>query len=206
MKSKSLKTFSTILLGLIINTTLLKAQLACTNPDPDQIIAGERFCTPPGVSVTASESPSFCKGSSVVPIPATSACHLPWEKNVTAITGTTAQNCSAPESGTYSIDVSNSCGGAASDEFIVTLNKKPLAASSPSGTASMRPGDVIGLIINTGNHPAYQWKKNGIEIPGATNSAFVVTTAGTYKVAVTTTGCSNTSKVTTRIYCPPQCE
>src|SRR5438067_2173263 len=36
MKTKSLKTFSTMLLGLIMNAALLKAQIIYTNVDPDQ--------------------------------------------------------------------------------------------------------------------------------------------------------------------------
>jgi len=80
-----------------------------------------------------------------------------------------------------------------------TCSKKPKATITPSGIVSMCAGSITTLSANSGNNHSYQWKKNGSNISGATNSALIVTESGKYKVTITNTntGCSKTSKVTT---------
>jgi hypothetical protein len=52
---------------------------------------------------------------------------------------------------------------------------------------------------NSGNTLKYQWKKNNVNISGATNKNFTATTAGDYKVKVTDTlnNCYKTSGIKT---------
>lgn len=170
------------------------------NSKPDSsILAGQTSCTIPSTLITASGNLAFCKGGSVELSADNSASQFQWSKDGAEISGATNNTYPADESGTYTCDVTNSCATIASDSVVVTVNKKPKATVTPSGIVNMCAGDTTNLLANTGNNLAYQWKKNGSNISGATNSTFDVTFAGDYKVKVTNTntGCSKTSKETT---------
>jgi hypothetical protein len=73
----------------------------------------------------------------------------------------------------------------------------PPATITPSGTVTAcSPGTVL-LTANTGTGYIYQWKLNGMDIPGATLSTFTTTTSANYTIVVTENGCSQTSAATT---------
>jgi len=60
---------------------------------------------------------------------------------------------------------------------------------SPSGSVTFCPGENVLLTASPGT--AYQWKKNGVSISGATLSSYSATAGGQYCCVVTTTGCGN---------------
>jgi hypothetical protein len=70
-------------------------------------------------------------------------------------------------------------------------------ASTPTITASgatvFCTGGSVVLSTGTGSGYTYQWKRNGTNISGATTSSYTVSTAGTYTIVVSASGCSNTS-------------
>ncbi|HKR04899.1 MAG TPA: T9SS type A sorting domain-containing protein, partial [Bacteroidia bacterium] len=73
----------------------------------------------------------------------------------------------------------------------------PAAAITASGPTSFCSGDSVELNALMAANRSYQWKKNSVIIPGATNSDYTATVGGTYKVTVTNTltGCVRTSAV-----------
>ncbi len=73
----------------------------------------------------------------------------------------------------------------------------PPASISPSGSATFCSGTSIILNANTGTGLTYQWKNNGTNISGATNSAYTATAAGSYTVVVTNPCGSATSSAVT---------
>src|SRR6185295_16784610 len=80
--------------------------------------------------------------------------------------------------------------------FSKTLNcTPPGAAITPAGTSSFCTGDSAVLNTIFAANRAYQWKKGGVDIPGATSSSYTAALGGTYKVTVTNilTGCSKTT-------------
>ena len=165
------------------------------NSIPDQsILAGEgQACASPLIS--ASGTLTFCKGSAVTLYADNMATQFQWNKNGTAITGAIYSSYTASDSGTYTCNLTNSCGTIISDSSVVTVNEIPKATITPWGAVGMCAGNTTNLSANTGNNLAYQWKKNKVNISGATNSTLAVTLAGDYKVRVTNTitGCSKTS-------------
>jgi hypothetical protein len=76
----------------------------------------------------------------------------------------------------------------------------PQAAVKANGPVSFCLGSSVVLSSkNSGNTLIYQWKKNNINISGATNKNYTATTAGDYKVKVTDTinNCLRTSAIKT---------
>ncbi len=72
----------------------------------------------------------------------------------------------------------------------------PLAQVVADGpTTFCDGGSVILSSVNSGNTLSYQWKKNNVNIPGATSKNYTATTPGSYKVTVTDflNGCSKSS-------------
>lgn len=157
-------------------------------------------CAAPTVSISADGTATVCKPDDVtLTATATGSPTYQWTKNGANQSGATNATFTATKTGTYAVTVTNVCGTATSNTISATVNSKPSAIISPNGTVNMCAGQTTVLTANSGNNLAYQWKKGGINITGATNQTYGATTAGKYKVAVTntSTGCSKTSPATT---------
>ncbi len=70
--------------------------------------------------------------------------------------------------------------------IIVTTCSTPVI--TPSGPTTMCSGSVT-LQTNTGSGYIYQWKKDGVNITGATNSAYLATVSGSYQVKIIQGSC-----------------
>jgi hypothetical protein len=151
-----------------------------------------------GATYTATPSgpTTFCKPGSVTLTVNPPATSYKWFKNNNAISGATAISYSATATGSYYCQVNGSCGVGNSNAISVTANPAPSATVSPAGTVNICAGQTITLSANTGSGLIYQWIKGSATISGATNSTYIATSAGQYKVKVTKSGCSKTSKAT----------
>jgi hypothetical protein len=77
----------------------------------------------------------------------------------------------------------------------------PNASISPEGSTTFCMGESVTLSANTNPNFTYQWKKNNINISGATNSIYAATTSGNYTVEITNLGCSSISNaITVNVY------
>jgi len=94
--------------------------------------------------------------------------------NATYTIGITATNSAGP----YSVVVSNSAGFTNSLDAILTVLDPPSIAAGPQNLTVTNRGrasfDVIAFGIPP---PAYQWRRNGNTIAGATASSFVINNA-----------------------------
>ena len=104
------------------------------------------------------------------------------------------------DAGAYSVVVTNSCGGLTSSVATLTV-VDPLITNQP-GSQSTTPGQFIGLSVAVVGTPplAYQWRKDGASLTGATTSSLSWTNvqgsdAGSYDVVVTNLYGSVTSAV-----------
>jgi hypothetical protein len=80
----------------------------------------------------------------------------------------------------------------------------PNASITPQGPLSFCSGGSVLLSANAGAGLSYQWKRNGVPIPGATAQNYLVTAAGKYRVVVTNAAGSNTSSpVKVTVPCVP---
>ncbi len=121
-----------------------------------------------------------------------------WFLNYVAISGATNSVYSKPnfsiaaDSGSYYVTVTNLFGSVTSGSAAVTgqLPTVPVVISGPV-SQTLYPGGTLNLrVVASGGGLHYQWKTNGISIPGATSAAYIVLSvtnrdAGTYTVSVT---------------------
>src|SRR5207249_952066 len=76
----------------------------------------------------------------------------------------------------------------------VSLSTSQVVTTEPnmnvtvSGSLTFCAGSSVTFTASAGSGYAYQWKKNNVDIAGATGKTYTATTAGNYKVRITTTG------------------
>ncbi len=136
--------------------------------------------TPPAnVSVTAPAPATF----SVVAIGATPMSYQ-WRRNGTAISGATSSSytlspTAVSNSGSvYTVTVSNAGGSVTSTPATLTVSAAPIAPSITTQPASMfafEPTAATFSVVATGTSPlSYQWRRNGVAIPGATSASYTL--------------------------------
>ncbi len=136
-----------------------------------------------------------------------------WRKNGLQIAGATAASLTltgvtSADSGNYDVLVSNGLGTAGSSLAQLNVVSTPLAPVITAQPASraITVGASVTLTVGASGapSPAYQWRKNGTAIAGATGTTYAVTgvlgDTANYDVVVTNTaGNSTTSAATVRI-------
>ncbi len=141
-----------------------------------------------GATITASGATTFCQNGSVnLTCDAANAITFQWKKNGANIPGATNPTFSANETGSFTCEASNICGAVVSNAISVTVNQPPAAPIiSANGSSILCTGSVL-LTCTSAGATAFQWKKNGTNIAGATNATFSATATlgtATYTCAV----------------------
>lgn len=143
----------------------------------------------PAYVILSSTSASACSGSSTTftatPINGGSAPTYQWYKNGAVITGQTAATYTAVSSTTgdsiYVVMTSNASPcliGSPATSNIITLvgtTVTPTVAITSTASSICTNASVTFSILNSSNmgtNPTYQWKKNGVNINGATGSTY----------------------------------
>jgi len=102
-----------------------------------------------------------------------------WRKNASPIGGATFASysiaaVSAGDAGSYDCLVSGSCGSLGSTPAILTVQQGVSIVDQPVSLLRC-PGQSASFSVNaSGTSPAYQWRKNGLPIGGATSSSFTL--------------------------------
>ncbi|HEV7429186.1 MAG TPA: hypothetical protein VGQ46_22760 [Thermoanaerobaculia bacterium] len=137
----------------------------------------------PTATITPSGPTTFCAGGSVT-LTASSGTSYLWSN------GATTQSITVTSSGNYSVAVTNAAGcSATSASSAVTVNPYPTATITAGGPLAICPNG--GSVILTANAAdSYAWSN------GQTTQSVTVTQPGSYRVTVTTGGCSTTSSAT----------
>ena len=130
---------------------------------------------PVGQSVVAGQAATFSVVAS-----GSAPLSYQWQKNGTEIPGATASTYSIPatiigdSSAVFTVVVANSAGTATSNQATLTVTLTPVAPAIGTQPAAqtVATGQTASFSVEaTGTQPlAYQWKKNGTDIPGATAS------------------------------------
>ena len=100
--------------------------------------------------------------------------------------------------GTYTVIATNpasSCTRAQSGSAVITVNTAPVINSNPVSAVKCVGASITFSVAATGTAPTYQWRKNNINIPGATSATYTIaavalTDAADYDVVVTVSTCS----------------
>jgi hypothetical protein len=111
-----------------------------------------------------------------------------WEKDTVAISGQTTStlvltNVQTTDNGNYRCRVSNVVGEEISASGLLTVGNTlsvtiTSAPEAVGGIIAINPGEAIGFdaIPNDGHSPySFQWRRNGVDIVGATGSAYDLT-------------------------------
>ena len=123
-----------------------------------------------------------------------------WRKNGAAITGATSaslnlSNVTLSDAGSYDLLVSNSVGSVSSMAAVLLVNElvviDPVAILSQPLALEVTEGEAARFSVTAegGGELIYQWRKDGVEINGATGSSFVLDSAelsdvGLYDVVI----------------------
>jgi hypothetical protein len=162
----------------------------------------------PSTTITPSGPTSFCQGGSVLLTVASSAGQSQqWFLDGSPVPGATGTSLSANAAGNYTVQVVASTGcTATSSATSVAVYPLPAPTVSAAGGTVICQGGATGLTATAPGATAFQWLLNGNPIPGATNTSYTATAAGTYSVQATSSnGCVGTSSaVSVTQGTPPQ--
>ncbi|MCX6291267.1 MAG: M12 family metallo-peptidase [Bacteroidetes bacterium] len=119
---------------------------------------------------------------------------LPSGTSITAGTNTnsiTVSFSSGAVSGNVTVAGSNTCGSGTASNFAVSVSPAPAAAVvTAGGSTTFCSGGSVSLSFTAGSGISYQWRKDGVNISGATTSPYTATVAGSYDVVSTSSSIS----------------
>ncbi len=127
-----------------------------------------------------------------------------WRKDGIAIAGATARtlqlaDTTPADAGSYDVVITNDAGSVISDPAVVTVIVKVAIVTDPTDQTVVAGQPATFSVTASGTGPlSYQWKKAGVDIPGATAATYTIANAqdadvGNYKVTVTSAAGSATS-------------
>ena len=191
--------------NILINGVTASSYSASSSGDYYCIITNSSSCTANTRTITVnanlssstpvisnSGSTTFCQGGSVTLT--SSASGNQWYLNGTAITGAASNTFDVIQSGTYTVNSTQNCFTGTSNSIAVTVNALPSSVITAAGSTTFCSGSNVVLNANTGSGLTYQWKKDGVDISGATTSIYTASITGSYTVVVTNgSSCSTTS-------------
>ena len=131
-----------------------------------------------------------------------------WRKNGTAIPGATNASftigtAATTDAGTYTVVVTNSGNSVTSDPATLTVSAPPTFTTQPANqTVAVGAPAQFSVSVTPGAGTTFQWAKNGVTLPGATNAVLTLAAAtlgdaGTYTVVASNGAASTTSNPAT---------
>jgi len=140
-----------------------------------------------------------------------------WQFDGTKVPGATSStltiaSAQVSDSGEYTLVVTNTLGLIHSRPARLTV-LRPLKIVSQPVSQTVAPGSTVMLSVAVAGHPPpiYQWRLNGVNIPGAINPAYTITNAqpadgGSYQVVVANLGGAISSEIATVVVSSPALE
>lgn len=149
------------------------------NPAP---VAPTITTQPASKTVTAGQTATFSVVATGIPAPT-----YQWKKNGSNINNATSSSYTTPSTvvadsgGSYTVVVSNNQGTVTSQAATLTVNPAPVAptiTSQPVGL-TVTEGDIAKFSVVAKGVPAptYQWKRDGVNINGATANTYSLATS-----------------------------
>lgn len=118
-----------------------------------------------------------------------------WRKNGANIPGAngssyTISAATNTDAANYDVVATGTCGSVTSAAALLTVNTATAITAQPANQASCIGGSVTFIVSATGTTVSYQWKKDGVDISGATAASYAINSvtagdAGSYTVVVT---------------------
>jgi hypothetical protein len=194
------QTNATLVLASVTSADSGTYNATATNLAGSVVSAGATLAVATAPVFTAPPSPSsqtVGTGSSVyysVAVSAVPAATLQWRKDDTPIPGATnssltLSNISLTDAGTYTVIATNSVGSTTSSGAVLMITTAPMFTTQPLSQMTAVGGTVTFTSAASDSGPiSYQWRRNGSNIAGATNSTLSLgnvsaTDAAAYTVA-----------------------
>jgi hypothetical protein len=154
-------------------------------------------CAPPSATITYTGAPYLCNPGGSIFLSANTGTGLTyqWKLSNSNIGGATTSTYLVTAIGIYSVVVTNAAGCSKTSSTVPIGANTVFADISPAGPTTFCSGSSVVLNAYLSPNYTYQWRKNGIDIAGATTSSYVATTAGDYTVAETGGPCTKISTV-----------
>ncbi len=196
------QTFAADSTGAYTVTVTNTTPCSSTTTVPVNIIANPA----PPTAITASGTTSFCVGGSVTlsaPLPPAGTTYTyVWKDNGVAIAGQTGATLVVTTSRNVTVTVTNTtttCSATTSPATVVTVGPPPPAIVTAAGPTTFCQGSSVKLRTSNAAGLTYQWSNASGPIPGATDSTYTTTVAGTFTVTIQAGGptCQSTSLPTT---------
>jgi len=151
----------------------------------------------PTVTISAGGTTNICNGDSVLlSATATAGVSYQWFIGNVPIVNATSSNYMAKVAGLYTVRVTNTTNcSTTSSSISVTVKASPTAYITYNTPLTFCDGSLVVLTAVVGNNITYQWRKNGVAIPGSSTPSYNATQTGTYTIFATNTltGCSANS-------------
>ncbi|MGQ0826926.1 MAG: SBBP repeat-containing protein [Bacteroidota bacterium] len=165
--------------------------------------SGSARSAAPNVTITPSDTASFCTGGSVLLTTAQdSAYQYIWKKDNIVINGAKDASYKANTPGSYSVIVISGADTLESEATIITESRSITASIKPEGPLVCKDTPAV-LTANEGYGFIYQWKRDGEIIPGATSSSYKTDASGNYQVKIIQGSCFDWSAHTkVSLECP----
>lgn len=144
--------------------------------------------TCPTPIITPSGPTTMCSGSVILQANTGSGYIYQWKKDGVSISGATNSSYTATVTGGYQVKIIHGSCISWSAPTSVKIQSGLKASITPAGPTTFCTGGSVKLFANTCTGYSYQWKKNGVYIPGAVNSAYSAVASGNYQVQVTQAG------------------
>lgn len=154
-------------------------------------VAGTPVITgqPQGKAVTAGTAVTLS-------VTATGATSYQWYHDGNAIADATTSVLNLvgvqSENGVYHVVVSNSAGGTVSESVVVSVLPPPQTIVTQPTGGTVQYGSEYTLSVEASGDVDYQWRRDGVAIPGATSPTLVLSggaaDAGVYDVVIITPG------------------
>ncbi len=155
----------------------------------------------PAILSPASASPSnyVYEGTAVtlnVAAGGTLPLHYQWNKNGSPLSGGTTNSyllttsAVIPDSGTYSVVVTNSSGSVTSSVVLTVAGSPPIILAQPASVTAFVDSPATFTVVDAGSLPRYyQWKHGATPVPGGTTASLTLPSvqwgdAGTYTCAI----------------------
>ncbi len=178
-------------------------------PIATHLIAQWRPFTRPVISADP-ESQTVCQGRAVgfsVTATGPGSLSYQWRRNGANISGATSSTYSIPSvtpahAGNYTVVVTNSCGSTTSNAATLAVLTTPTISVHPTSRSACLGSSTTFSVTASGGGLSYRWRRNGLDVAGATSASFVITEiaqtdAGTYDVVVTNSCGAATSNAAT---------
>jgi hypothetical protein len=117
-----------------------------------------------------------------------------WRKNGVTIPGEVSPSYTIPSAlysdmGNYTVIVTGPCGTETSSSVSLTVNATTVVVTDPSSQTVCAGSAASFTVVADGHNLTYQWRKNGVNIPGATSVTYTIASpvaadAGNYDVVL----------------------